>query len=102
MRKLYLFIGIFLVSASIFLATTVLAYRMSRPPTFSYPMDKEQINQLNASLEDIFNLTNGKFNLDIVTESKLGAKNGDIWIFNDSGTYRLQYKAGDIIRTLTP
>ena len=86
----------------VFVATSAGAYRISRPPTLSHPIGKEQVTQLNASLEDIFNLTNGKFNLDIVTTTKTNADNGDIWIFNDGGTYKLEFMAGDSVRTITP
>jgi len=84
------------------IATSVDAFRMSRPPTLSHPIDQEQVNQLNASLDDIFNLSNGRFNLDIVTTTKTNASDGDIWILNDSGTYKLEFKAGDAVRTITP
>jgi len=90
------------VIVMLFFATEICAFRMSRPPTLSHPIDQEQVNQLNASLEDIFNLTNGKFNLDIVTTTKTDAMNGDIWIRNNAGTYLLEFKAGDAVRTITP
>jgi len=95
MRRLsYFLIGLLVASS--------LSFRMSRPPTLSHPIDQDQVNQLNASLDDIFNLTNGLINLDIVTTTKTNAANGDIWIFNDSGTFKLEFKAGDAVRTITP
>jgi len=84
------------------LATSVDAFRMSRPHTLSHPITEEQINQLNTALDDIFNLTNGRFNLDIVTTTKSSASEGDIWILNDAGTYKLEFFAGGAVRTITP
>jgi len=78
------------------------AYRIPRPHTFSHPLDQQQINLLNDALEDIWNLQNGEFNLDIVTTSKTQPNNGDIWIFNDSGTFKLEFRAGGSTRTITP
>ena len=92
--SLFIFLMLICVSAH--------AFRISRPPTLSDPIDKEQINQLNASLEDIFNQSNGRVSLDIVTTTKSGADNGDLWILNDSGTYKLEFMANDIVRTITP
>ena len=96
MKKLAVLIALLL------LASAVDAFRMSRPPTLSYPIDEEQVDQLNSSLDDMFNLTNGKYNLDIVTTTKTNASNGDIWILNDSGTYKLEFKAGGSVKTITP
>jgi len=84
------------------IATTVFAFRIPRPPLLSHPLDQQQINQLNDSLENIWNLQNGEFNLDIVTTTKSGADEGDFWIFNDGGTYKLEFFAGGSVRTITP
>jgi len=91
----------YLILLFIALIVTSLAFRNPRPTTFSEPFDRDQINKLNADLNNLWNLTNGEFNLDIVTTTKTNADNGDIWIFNDSGTFRLQFKAGDAVRTIS-
>jgi len=52
------------------LAFNVYAYRISRPPIFSLPWTEDQINQLNDTVENFWNLTNGEFNLDIQTTTK--------------------------------
>jgi len=84
------------------MTTNVGAFRTTSPPTLSDPIDREQINQLNAYLEDVFNQSNGRVNLDIVTTTKASADNGEIWIFNDSGTYKLEFRANDSTHTITP
>lgn len=92
------FIGLFIIT----LAHQVYAYRIPRPPILRLPLTQDQISKLNDTLEDIWNLQNGEFNLDIVTSSKTNAANGDIWILNDSGTYKLEFKAGGSVHTITP
>ena len=52
------------------------ALRAPRPNTFSLPWDDEQMNQHNEAHEDMWNITNGRINLDIVTTSKTNANNG--------------------------
>src|SRR3990167_3473904 len=83
------------------ITTNVFAYRISKPLSLTYPITEEQISQLNRFLEEIWILANGRFELDVVTTTKSAAKNGELWIFNDGGTYKLQFKAGDAVRTIT-
>lgn len=82
--------------------TSAYALRVARPISLTYPITKEQVVQLNRNLDDLWNITNGRFELDITTTSKSNARNGEIWILNDGGTYKLQFKAGDAVRTITP
>ena len=77
------------------------ALRASRPLMLSYPVNQDQISQLNKYLEDIWNMQSGRFELDIVTTSKSSSKNGEIWIYNNAGTYSIQVKAGDVVRSVT-
>lgn len=84
-----------------FIASSALAFRISRPPTFSLPWTQDQITQLNDSLESFWNLQNGEFNLDIETTTKTNADNGDIWIL--TGVVNgIQFKMNDQVYTLTP
>jgi len=85
----------------LFLSGTALAFRIPRPSTFSEPLDRDQINKLNTVLNNLWNLTNGEYNLDIVTTSKTQADNGDVWIINDGGTFKLEFQAGDSVRSIT-
>lgn len=84
------------------ITANVYALRVSRPQTFSLPWDQNQINQLNEYLESLWYVQNGRIDLDIVTTSKTNARNGEIWILNDSGTYKLEFKANDAVHTITP
>jgi len=87
----------------ILMATNVFALRVSRPPVLSNPIEEDQISQLNKFLEDMWLMQYGRFELDIVTTTKTDAKNGEIWILNAGGdSYKLQYKAGDAVHTITP
>jgi len=84
------------------IATIGYALRASRPPVLTMPLTQDQLTQLNVYLNDLWNMQNGRFELDVVTSTKSSAKNGEIWVFNDSGTYKLQFKAGGSVRTITP
>jgi len=81
--------------------TDIYAIRVSRPPKLSKKLAPNEISQLNDYLESIWNLQNGEFNFDIVTSSKTNADNGDLWIKTPQ-LAEIQYKAGDIIYTLSP
>ena len=69
------------------------AFRIPRPNTFFLPWDGDQMKQHNEAHEDLWNLSNGEFNLDIVTSAKTGADNGDIWLITTGLVTRIQYKA---------
>jgi len=101
MKNIVIFLIALLIVMAILIGSSS-AFRMSRPPTLSHPITQGQVNQLNTSLDDLFNLTNGLISLDVVTTSKTNSTNGDIWILNDSGTFKLEFKAGDAVRTITP
>lgn len=78
------------------------ALRISKPYTFSLPWTEEQMSRLNAALTDLWNITNGKYNLDIVTTPKTDARNGDMWLIYTSPVTRIQYKSAGLIYTITP
>ena len=78
------------------------AFRIPRPPVFSLPLNQDQINQLNDTLENMWNLQNGEFNFDVVTAIKTGANNGDLWLLQTGNTTRIQYKWNNTIFTVTP
>jgi len=82
-------------------ASTAWSLRVSLPPVLSNPIDDKQISNLNKYLKDMWDMQSGRFELDVVTSTKTNAKNGEIWIFNDSGTYKLQVKAGGTVRSVT-
>lgn len=95
-NKLLTIILILLISQNAF------GWRMARPITLTHPLDERQVRRLNDILTDIWNATNGRINLDIVTTTKSGPDEGDLWILNDSGTYKLEFRAGGSTRTITP
>lgn len=97
MRKLL----IVLVVLLLLLCVQVMAFRIPRPPKFSIPWTQDQVNQLNDSLEWIWNLQNGEFNFDIVTTTKSNAGNGDMWILTGA-TAQIQIKVNGNIYTFNP
>uniref|UniRef100_A0A6M3L4Z6 Uncharacterized protein n=1 Tax=viral metagenome TaxID=1070528 RepID=A0A6M3L4Z6_9ZZZZ len=78
------------------------AWRMARPVTLTYPLDERQVRRLNTILQELWNITNGRINVDIVTTSRTVADNGDIWLIQTGGTVYIQYKANDHIYTIGP
>ena len=71
-----------------------LAYslRVNFPPTLSLPLTEEQISQLNQYLKDIWNIQNGRMELDVVSSAKSSAKNGELWL--NSTSHKIQWKEG--------
>jgi len=66
------------------------------------PWTSEQMKQHNEAHEDLWNLSNGEYNFDIVTTSKTNADNGDVWILQTGSVARIQFKAIDRVFTLVP
>jgi len=95
MRWCALFLIVF-----IFCAVKLDAFRIARPLLLSHPLNQSQINQLNDTLENLWNLQNGEFNLDIVTTAKTNANNGDFWLIQTGSTVRMQIKANGQVYTL--
>ena len=81
------------------IATIGYALRASRPPVLTMPLTQDQLTQLNVYLNDLWYMQTGRIELDITTSSKTNAKNGEVWIKNTAGTYYLEFKAGDAVRT---
>lgn len=81
------------VIIGILLSTTVsYAYRFNKPTKLTQ-FDDSALITLNEALEQIWNLSNGRFSLDIVTTNPDGNTKGDIGdmlLFNNSGTYYLE------------
>ena len=69
------------------------AFRLGTPPRITDINDKNAIAQLNLFLEDMQELSKGRYTLDIVTTNPDGTRNGDVGdiiLFNNSGTYYLE------------
>ena len=87
MRKLICILVVVLL-----LSGTSYALRISKPPRFTKLDDPVQITQLNNTLEDLWNLTNGRFTINIVTTNPDGSLKGDVGdmvLFNNSGSFFL-------------
>ena len=67
------------------------AYRMPKPQRIT-DFDQNGLVILNENLERLWDITNGRFNLDIVIVNPDGNTKGnvgDMLLFNNSGTYYL-------------
>jgi len=66
------------------------AYRPPKPTRLTQLDVETQVVQLNESLESLWNVVDGRYNLDIVTTNPDGNTKGDVGdmlLFNNSGTY---------------
>ena len=91
---------IFITILVLLTATNVYALRIQRPPVLRNPITEDQLSQLNKYMEQIFNLQNGRYELDIVTTDKSDANEGEIWIKNTGGVYSIRTMAGGTIRSV--
>ena len=96
MNKFLVFLVLVLIAGNVY------ALRINRPPVLSFPINENQISQLNRYLEDIWNIQNGRFELDVVTTSQPNRKNGEIYILQTGVASRIQYKANGILYSITP
>ena len=71
------------------LSSNCYAYRIPKPVPFN-EVDKNSIVELNNVLEKLWDITNGRYNLNIVTTNPDGATSGDVGdmiLLNDDGTF---------------
>jgi len=88
MRWIYVSLIILLLSSP------VEARRISRPDAHNIPWTEEQITDLNNTLEDIFNMQKGRYEMDVVTTPKSTPNDGEMWIYTGPTT-RLQFRANN-------
>lgn len=91
-----------LILAFALISTSVLAFRMERPITLTYPLDTRQVRKLNDTLQLMWDIQNGRQNFDVVTTSKTAADNGDLWIIQTANIAYIQIKSNDHVYTFTP
>ena len=94
MKKLYFIAFLLLITC------TADAFRIPRPNRYSLPLTQDQINQINDDLDNIWQLSNGEFNLDEETTAKTQAENGDFWILATPITSKIQFKSEDTVFTI--
>lgn len=73
-------------------AIPVYAYRISKPDKIT-KIDEASLAKLNIILENLWDLTNGRYTLNIVTSNPDGSAKGtigDVVLFNNSGTFYLE------------
>lgn len=73
-------------------ATSVGAFRMSQPPTFTKDWTDAQIAQLNTVLNDLFQVVSGRYTLEAVSSNPNGSRRGDpndLIIYNNAGDRKL-------------
>lgn len=86
----------------LFIATTSHALRVSRPPTLVFPIEEDQVSQINKFNEDMWLMQYGRFELDTSVDSKTDAKNGEFWAINTGVNVLIQLKADDTVYSFTP
>ena len=89
-------IAIFILLA----AHDIFAYRISTPPTLNYPITEEQVKALNKYLSDVSNLTNGLYEMDVVTTTKTNAQQVEFWIVETGSVSTVQFKNNGHIYTV--
>lgn len=77
------------ILGSILISGITYAYRIPKPQRIT-DFDQKGLVILNETLENLWDVTNGRFTLDIVTVNPDGNTKGnvgDVLLFNNSGTY---------------
>ena len=92
MNRLNKFLSVILLLG---ICSNAYALRIAKPVTLNYPITQDQVISLNRYLEEIFNIQNGRIELDVVTSEKSGANNGEVWL--NSSTNQIQFKIGGTV-----
>lgn len=81
----------FLLGIAVSLPWQAEAVRLAKPPTLA-DASPSALALLNTWLEDLWQLTNGRFTVDVTTTSPNGSRvgtQGDIVFYNNGGNYKL-------------
>ena len=92
MNKLNIFLTFLLIICN---ASSVFGLRASAPPNLTHPITEGQITQLNKYLDDVWDITNGRIELNIYTTAPTDAKNGEVWL--NSTSNQIQFKIGGTV-----
>lgn len=87
---------IYLILFFLIITTAVYGLRITRPITFQLPWTEEQVSDLNYTLQQLFLMQDGRFELDYNTVTKPSANDGELWLYT-SGVAKIQYMANDTI-----
>ena len=90
------FIFGFLIGSILFGVLNSYAYRMPKPTKIT-ELNETSLVYLNEVLEQLWNITNGRFSLNISTtvpNGNLEGKAGDVIIYNNAGTLELWINDG--------
>lgn len=69
---------------------TSYALRIQRPRHFTFPLEEADISHLNTTLEELWLMQQGRYELDKVTASKTAANTGEMWIKQTGGLNYLE------------
>ena len=86
----------------LFFACAAQALRVTRPPLMKFPLEEDQISQLNRFNEEMWNMQYGRFEFEVTDTPKTNAKDGEMWFLETGVITRIQIKANDTIFTFTP
>ena len=83
------------------LSLEVYAFRTSSPPVLTDLTNPNQITQLNNFLEQIWNITNGRYTVEVRSADPTNIDNGDLWILESGSTHQLKWRAGGVTYAVT-
>jgi len=87
--KIWTFAKFLIICIVIFYAGNLYALRLEKPQRIT-AFDNSAIREINNALEQIWSLSNGRFNLNVVTGIPTWtAKEGDIVAYSSGGVYRI-------------
>ena len=92
MKKFIIILTIILITSS----SVVYAFRMPKPTKIT-EINPASLKQLNDALEQLWNITNGRYTYSISTiapNGNLKGLTGDAIIYNNSGTFELWINDG--------
>ncbi len=84
---------IIIILVILLIPTSIYAYRTSRPVKFTDLTKPDQITQLNDIITELWNITNGRYNLNITTTDPNGNTKGDVGdmvLYNNSSSFSVK------------
>lgn len=84
------------ILGSLIFAGIALGYRAPKPTQFTLPWDDNKVSELNNALENLWNITNGRYVPETTSSiPTASADEGDIKIYSSGGTYQIYIYLND-------
>ena len=89
------FIGI-IIGVLLVVTVNTYAFRTASPTVFTDLQDENQLVELNNLLDNLWQITNGRYTTEVRSADPTNIDDGDVWILESGATHQLKWRAGGV------